>query len=433
MAMNRFRYSFPMDTRNFSLRVIFISFALSISLIPLANSAQVPCTEPNLVQELNSSVRVCLKTSDGFVWQATNIDIPELELDEFEPAYDGFALQILNFDENFKYIGSSSSAKVVIDESGRIEVTNILSALGDIEIRTYSGYFYKTTKYSGSAFKLTSLPQPMLGAVSETDLYAEAEILNYDPSLSYEVSASDGDAAIDVEGFVVLMNYSEPLSSLVKVTVQSEGARNSSTYVNFGKSVSLPTPEVSAPLNRAVSSFELQIYNYVPGVKYLITSSAGKVSLSNTGLIVIYNLLPGEFSQVDVAALLGGSVSESVTVKGSASVIFQKANKLLLDSIAKDPNKYSGSGVTLYAQLMSSPVKGKKNLFKVTFASTKSKPARGLTGKSGYIQISTSLEERILLRDFVEIAAVVRGSSRQYPGLSSGNLPVFEVLRIERY
>lgn len=414
---------------------LIVTSLVLLSVFPMSasNSAELPCKEINLVENQNGQDQICVQLSTGLFWQARNSNIEDIQLLDYVPIYDGFEIQIDNFDRFLRYEVISTSGQVSLDSYGLITVTGDLEPKGILEIRAYRGLLHKVSRYSGEAFELQIIDSPRFSAFVEYDGFAEIEILNYEMEYYYEAETTMGDVSIDNYGIITLSNYDDPIDADVKITIKSEGFKTKFAFTRFGELKELPVPVLSAPTPTSISSFEFDIKNYDSSFQYRATPNVGKVTISGTGHVTVYALSPGQSASVEVLTYSQDIQSSVAVVLGRSLITFQKVNEKELSVVLSNPSKNVGKGYVLYAQLTQRPISGVQDFYIASMAANKLKPTSGLRGKNSLLLFTDLKQERLIVGDFVQIFAVLRSTSQVKISGKLMTVPSFEVVRSLRY
>lgn len=416
------------------------NFCALLSLVLLIQSssfaavgADLPCKEVNLVESLGGQDQVCVQTNTGSYWQVRASNIEDIDVLDYEPIYDGFELQIYNYEKFIRYEVVSNSGVANLDSSGLVTVTGDLKSTGILEIRAFRGALFKVLRYSGKAFNLQSIPAPKLAPYVESDGYAEIEILNFNQEFYYEIENNKGDISIDNFGMIGISNYDEPLDATFTLRVSLEGYKSSYSQIRFGEVKELPTPLLSSSVSTSTSSFEFDIKNYDSSLDYKILASLGKVVISNDGHVTVYALEAGQSSTVQITSYSAGIQSLVTTLIGRSKISFQKVTEKELSLILLNLNKNIGKGFVFYAQLSSIAVPGNQDYFLAKVSSSKLKPVNGLKGKLILLDLVQVERERLLVGDFVQAHVVLRATTTSKVLGKSTSVGAFEVVKISRY
>lgn len=172
-------------------------------------------------------------------------------------------------------------------------------------------------RQSGLLFpNAAKLPTPTFGASSGAANGYTFSISNYDPTITYSFSVSDGGSASQISGLVTVVGLGNGVTATCTVTVNKNGwltNSSSTTGVSFSQ---LAAPTFSASTATA-GGWTATITNFNAANTYSLSTTAGSASQAS-GTITQSGLGNNASSTVTVTVSRSGFVSNSDTVSGTS-------------------------------------------------------------------------------------------------------------------
>jgi titin len=159
---------------------------------------------------------------------------------------------------------------------------------------------------------------PSFAALTSTADGFTVQVSNYDAEFAWDVATSAGSASINGSGLVTVTGLGAGQSATVTVTASRVGFNDGSAEVT-GTANEAPTPEFGS-VSSTDDGFTVQVSNFDTEFTWDVATTAGSVSISDTGLITVTGLGAGESATVTVTASRAGFNDESAEVTGNANV-----------------------------------------------------------------------------------------------------------------
>ena len=304
-----------------------------VSSSPASEGAASGASSPLVVEGLiNGEIYDCRITSFTEGWPGESVSFPPAipvgaDGNSLTPTFaaltstaDGFTVQVSNYDAEFTWDVATTAGSASISGTGLITVTGLgAGQSATITVTALrAGFNDGEAEVTGSANVGAALT-PEFGAVSSTADGFTVRVSNFDAAYVWEVSASNGSAVIDGSGLVTVSDLTPTQSATVSVTASRTGYESGVADIVGSASVGVAlTPEFGGVVSTA-DGFTVQVSNYDTAFTWDVTPTAGAVSISSSGLIMVAGLTSGQSSVVTVGTSRSGYASGSADVSGSAN------------------------------------------------------------------------------------------------------------------
>ena len=145
------------------------------------------------------------------------------------------------------------------------------------------------------------------------------QVSNYDSDFTWSVSTTAGSVTISVTGLITVTELTPGESATATViTSRLNYTTNQAGVSGSAKTGSALTSTFETPTATA-DGFTVQVSNYDSDFTWSVSTTAGSVTISVTGLITVTGLTPGESAVVNVANTRTGYNAGTLDVSGSAA------------------------------------------------------------------------------------------------------------------
>ena len=145
------------------------------------------------------------------------------------------------------------------------------------------------------------------------------QVSNYDSDFTWSVSTTAGSVTISVTGLITVTELTPGESATATViTSRLNYTTNQAGVSGSAKTGSALTSTFETPTATA-DGFTVQVSNYDSDFTWSVSTTAGSVTISVTGLITVTGLTPGESAVVTVANTRTGYNAGTLDVSGSAA------------------------------------------------------------------------------------------------------------------
>jgi hypothetical protein len=408
--------------------------AFFVSGVSTAEAASTGCLKVNEVRTIKNKENTCTKVSGKLVWKTSKVGIPEIKLSDFQPIPDGFSIGIENFDSNLSWDVAAPSGEASLDDFGLVTVTGNLLPNDALTIKASKGRFFRAETYSGKAFALKTLDQPVLAPIMKLNSNGiSIQILNYDPEKYWEVNSSEGSAYIDNEGFLEISDLENSGTIEIFIKLGADGFRSISKSYTYLMPDPAPTPIFSAISNQTTNSFEFSILNFDPKYKWTASATTGSASILSNGVVRITGLVSNQSSSVTIVVSKEGMRDSVSTQTGSSLAIYSNLTEREWALIAKDPSGNSGRLIIVYGYITQFDAATGLSQFRADVSGVNARTAYGFTGDNTFMSGDASLLHNFVAKDYFVAKVIVRGS-KTYTTTLNGTItvPQLEIVEITR-
>jgi hypothetical protein len=220
---------------------------------------------------------------------------------------DGFTVQVTNYDSNYTWAVNSVDGTATIDNSGLITVTGLNAGQEtDVVVNTsrtgYDGGTGLVTANANTGDALT----PAFGTVTQTVDGFTVQVTNYDSDYTWDVTSTAGAVTISGSGVITVTGLNPGQEADVTVRTTRTGYfPGVADLTNFAETGPALTPTFGT-VTQTVDGFTVQVTNYDSNYTWQVTSSAGAVTISGSGLITVTGLNPGQEADITVSTTRTG-------------------------------------------------------------------------------------------------------------------------------
>jgi titin len=236
----------------------------------------------------------------------------------------GYDVAITNFDGRLNWSGTGDTGTAVsVGSDGIAHVTGVRPGETATVAISSSSFDRATGTASVTGASLLSALIPVLGATTATNDGYTASITNYSSLFSWVAGLETGTASITpVDSTTATLRVGGQNgggSVLTKVTTRRQGYADGVSYIRSTATNPGLLPLFGASV-QALDGFSVQLSNYDPAYTWTVTSSAGTVSLSNSGLVTVKGMASGATAVVSVKTSRTGYFDVLGTTTGYAAV-----------------------------------------------------------------------------------------------------------------
>jgi len=171
-----------------------------------------------------------------------------------------------------------------------------------------------------------SAPAPILAALaptfaspSSTDDGFIVQVSNHDSDYTWAVNTSAGSVSISGSGLIIVTELTPGLSATVTVTTSRTGyARGTANVSGTATTGAALTPSFASPSSTA-DGFTAQVNNHNSDYGWAVSTSAGSVNISGSGLVTVTGLSPGLSATVTVTTSRTGYAGGTANLIGTAA------------------------------------------------------------------------------------------------------------------
>lgn len=233
----------------------------------------------------------------------------------------GFSVAISNYDgKNYTWTAKASVGTATLNKTtGAITVSGLaVGASSTLTVTTTrTGYATGSATVVGSALLGAAL-NPTFSAVAKKDNGFTVQINGYNAAFTYKATTTAGEVSISKTGQITVTGLDVSESAKVTVTTTRTGYASGTGTVTGTANVGAALKGQFGTVTKTADGFKVQIKNYNKAFTWKATVSAGKVSVSSTGLITVTGLKKGAAATVTLATTRTGYTAGSATIKGNA-------------------------------------------------------------------------------------------------------------------
>ena len=263
-------------------------------------------------------------TTDGFTFKVKDVSLPGFysqnvifivtDLEGSETAY----VNSDRYDGTFEVHGMSRTEKLYVTVYKKV-----INCPGYLV--TYSCPYSTAQVISGSP--LQELNTPKFGPITPLNDGFRTSIQNYDPGIKYSFDVQPGiSAELTEDGLVEVHGLAPATSITLTVTATHAGfspARNSITGSSLAKAY---VPSFQAAVSTQ-NGFYIRVTNFNEKYRHVIKSTAGKASISTTGVVTVNGLGPSVSANVYLAVFDENDLVYETTLSGVSSPAKKTAKK----------------------------------------------------------------------------------------------------------
>ena len=227
----------------------------------------------------------------------------------------GFTVEITNPDAEADYLLAVPEGATVTRDEWIVTVSGLADgASAELTVTaTRAGRADAPASVIGDA--LPAAPLPQLGTIVRTADGFTVSLVEPVDGVDYALSVTAGSVAMS-EGVIVVTGLEPGQESTLTVTASLADHVDSAAATSSAALVTGTAPELSLG-DRTADGFSLTIDNPADGVGYLVSSTAGVVTLSGT-TVVVSGLAPAQMATVTVVAVADGRTDAPSSVASSA-------------------------------------------------------------------------------------------------------------------
>lgn len=143
------------------------------------------------------------------------------------------------------------------------------------------------------------------------------QITNYDPSFTWDLSATSGTGSINSSGVLTVTGITAGSTSTVTVDTSRAGYANGSSTVSGSALDAGLTPSLGTPTS-TIDGFTVAVNNYDPHFTWSVSTDAGSATIDGSNLVTVTGLFAGESATVTVETTRAGYASDRSTSTASA-------------------------------------------------------------------------------------------------------------------
>ncbi len=231
----------------------------------------------------------------------------------------GFSFTITNYDSGSTYSLSATNGATVSRSGSGVMVSGLpVGGTSAVTVQVAkSGYTTVSAVDSGAA--MTGGTAPTFSGLSSTGTGFTFAIANYDPSITYSFSATDGATVSQSGGTVTVTGLTDGASSQVTVTATNPGVSIASA-TETGSALTTGTAPTFSANTSTSTGFTFTITNYDSGSTYVLSATNGATVSRSGSTVTVSGLALGGTSAVTVQVAASGSTTVSAVDSGAAMV-----------------------------------------------------------------------------------------------------------------
>jgi hypothetical protein len=231
---------------------------------------------------------------------------------------DGFTLQITNYNGAFTYGGTATAnGTIAISNTGLVTVSGVAANTSSTATITTTQTGFANGSAPVTATSLNAANTPAFGTPTATPDGFNVQITNYNGAFTYGGTTTAGSVSISGTGLVTVTGVSPNTSSTVTITTTQTGFANGSAPVTATSLNAANTPAF-ATATPTPDGYTVQISNYDANFTYGGTATAGSVSISGTGLVIVTGVSPNTSSTATIITTRANHVSGSAPVTATS-------------------------------------------------------------------------------------------------------------------
>lgn len=236
------------------------------------------------------------------------------DLANYRSTANGFTVEITNFDSNFNWSFETESGSAWMPTDGVVEVDDLNVGEGTFLLvhATRDGYESTTTPFYGVA--LSAGLVATFGNIQQIAGGFSTQITNFNSSFTWVVSSTVGTASISDSGLLTVSGLNPGDTADITIASSADGYLDATTtYRGVADNTAL-TPIFSA-VSRLESGFSTRLLNFDQTFAWHAQVTAGRVSLDESGNILVSGLSAGQ------SATLTVTNSRQFYAVGSGSIV----------------------------------------------------------------------------------------------------------------
>ena len=265
-------------------------------------------------------------TREGYVSGVTVITATALPLQaalvpEFGPITQylgGFEFRITNYDSAFSWQVISMDGEggdISIDDTGLVRVLNSTPATRKTVEVTSSRDLYEVGRATIVGVPLGAGLTPEFGTYQRTDYGFTVEITNFDSNFYWYLETDSGAAWMPADGLVEVVNLGLGGGTFLLVWTEQPGYESAAAPF-YGQALDPGLVATFGDLIQGDGALQVQVTNFNSSFDWAVSSSMGTPSISDTGLITVSGLTPGNDVVITVRTRADGYVTQVTNYEG---------------------------------------------------------------------------------------------------------------------
>jgi hypothetical protein len=273
-----------------------------------------------------SDTLIIRTTRDGYVSGVTTITAAALPLQaalvpQFGPITQylgGFEFWITNYDSAFSWQVISmddEGGDISIDDTGLVRVLNSTPATRKTVEVTSSRDLYEVGRATIVGVPLGAGLTPEFANYQRTDYGFRVEITNFSSNFYWYFETDSGAAWMPEDGLVEVVNLGLGEGTFLLVRTEQPGYESSAAPF-YGQALDPGLVATFGDLIQGDGELQVQITNFNSSFDWAVSSSMGTPSISDTGLITVSGLTPGNDVEITVRTRSDGYVTRVTNYEG---------------------------------------------------------------------------------------------------------------------
>jgi hypothetical protein len=242
---------------------------------------------------------------------------------QFGPVDDyvgGFEFQITNYDPAFTWQVWSldgNGGDFNIDANGLVTILNSTPGVS----KAVSVYAIRTGFETGRA-DITGIPIGA-GLTPELDNYRSTangftvEITNFDSNFDWSFETESGSAWMPNDGVIEVDDLNVGQGTFLLVHATRDGYESTTTSF-YGQALSAGLVASFGNIQQIAGGFATQITNFNSSFTWVVSSTVGNATISDSGLLTVSGLNPGDTADVTISTSSDGYLDATTTYRGVA-------------------------------------------------------------------------------------------------------------------
>lgn len=411
-------------------------FSILVSLFaPVASAATLTCKQVNEIKTIKSKEFACTKSAGKLIWKSSKVRLPEIKFIDFSLIPDGFAVSLENIDDTYSITATVATGDTSVDEFGMITVTGNLLPTDLLKVKVAKGKYFRLATYSGDGFDLKTLETPKFAPTLTLNADGfKVLITNYDEDQKFwDATSSRGSAIVTPDGYLWVSDLDKPGGVDIELNISGDGYKSIKRTWSYVMPEVAIEPDLNEFSNITSNSMETKIINFDSSLKWEVTSSAGSVTLSNTGAIFVSGLKSNQSVSVYVTSTTKLGLVASSNITGKTLAVFSNISEREWALIAKDPNGSIGKTIIVYGYITQFDAATGLNQFRAEVNGVNNRTSYGLTGDNTFLTGTKELLQSFVAKDYFYAKVIVTGAYT-YTTTFNGSLtvPKLEVVEINR-
>jgi len=230
----------------------------------------------------------------------------------------GFEFRITNYDSAFSWQVISmddEGGDITIDDTGFVRVLNSTPATRKTLEVTSSRDLYEVGRATIVGVPLGAGLTPEFGAYQRTDHGFTVEITNFSSNFYWYLETDSGAAWMPTDGLVEVVNLGLGEGTFLLVWTEQPGYESSAAPF-YGQALDPGLVATFGDLIQGDGALQVQVTNFNSSFDWAVSSSMGTPSISDTGLITVSGLTPGNDVVITVRTRADGYVTQVTNYEG---------------------------------------------------------------------------------------------------------------------